>query len=222
MVRSLVQIFKLRSVSFCFPSTPSSNFGSGTAWKMSSRGPEKCYRHWEQGFAWQIRTCSTRSCSALHFLLSHLVTSSHILCLFIAQWWRRKGYWSDGPILLIGHVSGTSCMIETGSIRGTSQCAQYPCYPEKANRLTESKPRLLRLQNSGKQMGWRCLKTTLNWSKLCSNLTYTFFGHTLKSATACTACVRNCCLQICFGCIFLLLFHFLQTRFNPNTAKHRQ
>ena len=87
---------------------------------------------------WQIRTCSTRSCSALHFLLSHLVTSSHILCLFIAQWWRRKG---------------TSCMMQTGSIRGTSQCAQYPCYPEKANRLTESKPCLLRLQNSGKQMG---------------------------------------------------------------------
>ena len=84
---------------------------------------------------WQIRTCSTRSCSALHFLLSHLVTSCHILCQFIAQWWRRKGYWSDGPILLIGHVSGTSCMMQTGSIRGTSQCAQYPCYPEKANRV---------------------------------------------------------------------------------------
>lgn len=199
-------MFKPRSVSFCFPSTPSSNFGSGTAWKMSSRGPEKCYRHWEQGFAWHLADSNMFNSQLLSTTFP-LVTSCHILCLFIAQW-RRKGYWSDGPIFWLAMFPG--------------QAAQYPCYPEKANRLTESKPCLLRLQNSGKQMGWRCLKTTLDWSKLCSNLTYTFFGHTLKSETACTACVRNCCLQICFGRIFLLLFHFLQTRFNPNTAKHRQ
>ena len=142
-------------------------------------------------------------------ILSHLVTSCVYSLLLAPERILVLSFW-------LAMFPGQAAWCK----QGQGNC--YPCYPVKANRLTESKPCLLRLQNSGKQMGWRWLKTTLNCSKLCSNLTYTFFGHTLKSATACTACLRNCCLQICFGRIFLLLFHFLKTRFNPNTASNIQ
>ena len=178
MVRSLVQRFKLRSGSFCFPSTPSSNFGSGTAWKMSSRGPEKCSRrHWEQGFAWHLADSNNfehLQCDTV--CTNKILTSCAYPCSMVAP--ERILVLSFSWLAMF--PAQAACMMQPvvqnkmdgGSIGGTRMCS----IPQRKH--TESKQCLHSAETSelGQTNGW-CLKTTLEESKLRSNPTDTFLSH---------------------------------------------